>query len=205
MCQERLNLFESQFAHNWRHSIPYLTRIPADLAMRSAFDLCHTPFTRYSRLSNRWQPVWQLAVSCRRTSNRWMNSHCSFNELSSQVVQPVWQQVVSCKRGFSCVHTNEEYYMITSIPLLWLYFHTVLYCECVWSLLAFLWVSALSVKVYALSLQSQKNVPPLACYNFWCTWMDFHIFFGRNVTDKVGNQKTLYYATSNNLCFYTIR
>jgi len=47
-----------------------------------------------------------------------------------------------------------------------------------------------------------KNAPPLACYNF-----DTHewilIFFGRNVTDKVGNQKTLYYATSNNLCFYT--
>jgi len=35
-----------------------------------------------------------------------------------------------------------------------------------------------------------KNVPPLACYNF-----DAHewilIFFGTNVTDKVGNQKTL--------------
>ena len=48
----------------------------------------------------------------------------------------------------------------------------------------------------------QKNVQPLACYNF-----DAHewilIFFGRNVTDKVGNQKTLYYATSNNLCFCT--
>jgi len=32
--------------------------------------------------------------------------------------------------------------------------------------------------------------------------MDFDIF-GRNVTEKVGNQKTLYYATSNNLCFCT--
>jgi len=32
--------------------------------------------------------------------------------------------------------------------------------------------------------------------------MDFDIF-GRNVTDKVGNQKTLYYTTSNNLCFCT--
>jgi len=31
----------------------------------------------------------------------------------------------------------------------------------------------------------------------------FWFFFGRNVTDKVGNQKTLYYATSNNLCFCT--
>ena len=50
----------------------------------------------------------------------------------------------------------------------------------------------------ALYTVSQKNVPPLACYNF-----DAHewilIFFGRNVTDKLGNQKTLYYATSNNL------
>jgi len=49
---------------------------------------------------------------------------------------------------------------------------------------------------------SQKNVPPLPCHNF-----DAHelilTFFGRNVTDKVGNQKTLYYATSNNLCFCT--
>jgi len=33
--------------------------------------------------------------------------------------------------------------------------------------------------------------------------MHFNIFFGRNVTDKVSNQKTLYYATSNNACFYT--
>jgi len=45
-----------------------------------------------------------------------------------------------------------------------------------------------------------KNVPPLACYN-----IDTHewivIFFGINVTDKVSNQKMLYYATWNNLCF----
>jgi len=49
---------------------------------------------------------------------------------------------------------------------------------------------------------SQKNVQSLACYNF-----DAHewilIFFGRNVTNKVGNQKVLYYATSNNLCCCT--
>jgi len=32
--------------------------------------------------------------------------------------------------------------------------------------------------------------------------MDFDIFW-RNVTDKVGNQKTLHYATSNNLYFCT--
>jgi len=33
--------------------------------------------------------------------------------------------------------------------------------------------------------------------------MDFDIF-GRQVTDKVGSQKTLYCATSNNLCFCNI-
>ena len=40
----------------------------------------------------------------------------------------------------------------------------------------------------------------MACYYF-----DAHewivIFLGRYVTDKVGNQKTIDYATSNNLCF----
>ena len=47
-----------------------------------------------------------------------------------------------------------------------------------------------------------KNVPPLACYNFEThEWI--LIFFGRNVADKVGNQKMLYYATSSNLCFCT--
>jgi len=29
------------------------------------------------------------------------------------------------------------------------------------------------------------------------------IFFGRNITDKVSSEKTLYCATSNNLCFCT--
>jgi len=47
-----------------------------------------------------------------------------------------------------------------------------------------------------------KKCPIFGCYNF-----DAHewilIFFGTNVTDKVGNQKTLYYATSSNLCFCT--
>jgi len=42
----------------------------------------------------------------------------------------------------------------------------------------------------------------MACYNF-----DTHewilTFFDRNLIDEVGNQKTLYYATSNNLCFCT--
>jgi len=45
-----------------------------------------------------------------------------------------------------------------------------------------------------------KNATPIARHNF-----DTHelilIFFGTNVTDEVGNQKALCYATSNNLCF----
>jgi len=44
---------------------------------------------------------------------------------------------------------------------------------------------------------SQKNVTPLACYNFDAHEWIF-IFFGRNVTDEVDNQKTSYYTTSNN-------
>jgi len=36
--------------------------------------------------------------------------------------------------------------------------------------------------------------PPSACYNF-DTCERILIFFGRNVTDKVSNQKTLYYTT----------
>jgi len=51
-------------------------------------------------------------------------------------------------------------------------------------------------------VSQKKNVPPLACYNFDAReWI--LILFGRNVTDKVSNQNTLYYATSNNLCFCT--
>jgi len=42
----------------------------------------------------------------------------------------------------------------------------------------------------------------MACYDFdtreWIL-----ILFGRHVTNKVSNQKTLYYATSNNVCFCT--
>jgi len=47
-----------------------------------------------------------------------------------------------------------------------------------------------------------KNVPPLACYNFY-TRERILISFGKNAEDKVSNEKTLYYATSNNLCFCT--
>jgi len=56
--------------------------------------------------------------------------------------------------------------------------------------------------IYIYSVSQKKDVPPLACYNFDAReWI--LIFFGRNVTDKVGNQKPLYYSTSSNLCFCT--
>jgi len=50
-----------------------------------------------------------------------------------------------------------------------------------------------------------KNVPRTfgLLYNF-DTRERILIFFGRYVSHKVGNQKPLYYATSNNVCFCTI-
>jgi len=50
-------------------------------------------------------------------------------------------------------------------------------------------------------IASQKR-PTLVCYNFDIREHIF-IFFGRNVIDKVSNQKALYYTTSNNMCFST--
>jgi len=47
-----------------------------------------------------------------------------------------------------------------------------------------------------------KNVPPLLCYTFDIR-EHILIFFGRNITHKVSYQKTLYYATPNNVCFCT--
>ena len=65
-------------------------------------------------------------------------------------------------------------------------------------------ISTVSLIISSLTnyTMSQKSVPPLACYNF-DTYEWILIFFGRHVIDKVGNQKTLYYATSSNLCFCT--
>jgi len=42
--------------------------------------------------------------------------------------------------------------------------------------------------VYIFYTMSQNNVPPMAYYNF-DTHEQILIFFDRNVTDKVGNQK----------------
>jgi len=49
-----------------------------------------------------------------------------------------------------------------------------------------------------------KNVPHLVCYNF-DTRERILVFFRRNVIDEVSNQKALYCATSNNVCFCTTR
>jgi len=54
----------------------------------------YTPFTRYNRLSNRFDN--RLDACLHDTAGIqpcWTNSHCSFNRLSNLVVQPVWQPV----------------------------------------------------------------------------------------------------------------
>ena len=50
------------------------------------------------------------------------------------------------------------------------------------------------IQVLTLSLKTSHLWLAVTVNGFWC-------FFGRNVTDKVGKQKTLYHATSINLCF----
>jgi len=57
-----------------------------------------------------------------------------------------------------------------------------------------------SFSATAILHRDSKNIPPLACYNF-DTREQILTVVGRNVIDKVSHQKTLYYATSNNLCF----
>ena len=83
------------------------------------------------------------------------------------------------------------------ITLVWAYCNAPAFLQLVCPL-QILMMMTTTTMIYIVS----QKVPPLACYNF-----DAHewilIFFGRNVTDKVGNQNTLYYATSNNLCFCT--
>jgi len=83
-------------------------------------------------------------------------------------------------------------------------------CTCifsVWLLLVCCPFLCLTLNVVLLSRNkytvSQKTSHLWLAIELWRTWMDFDIFFGRNVTDKVDNQKTLYYVTSNNLCFCT--
>ena len=84
-----------------------------------------------------------------------------------------------------------RHYRIVCFIFILLYLHscTTLQCD-----------DEIKLSIYRVS----KNVPPLACCNF-----DAHewilIFFGINITDKVSNQKTLYYATWNNSCFCTTR
>jgi len=58
---------------------------------------------------------------------------------------------------------------------------------------------------YSLSYihRVSKKRPTFGLLQLWRTWMDFYIFLAEMLTNNVGNQKTLYYATSNNLCFCT--
>jgi len=44
---------------------------------------------------------------------------------------------------------------------------------------------------------TQKNVPPLTCYDLY-THGSIATIFGINVAEKVGNQNVLYFPTSPN-------
>jgi len=44
---------------------------------------------------------------------------------------------------------------------------------------------------------SQKNVPPLTCYNLYIH-RSIAAIFGKNVAEEVGNQNILYFPTSRN-------
>jgi len=58
-----------------------------------------------------------------------------------------------------------------------------------------------AMQIYTVS--QKLNVSPfLVCFNF-DTRERILIFFGRNTTNKVSNQQTLYYATLNNWCLWT--
>jgi len=55
-------------------------------------------------------------------------------------------------------------------------------------------------KRFSWGIDHVSKNPTLACHNFDPCERTL-IFFGRNVTDKLSNEKKLYYATSSNLCF----
>ena len=89
-------------------------------------------------------------------------------------------------------------------------------CLVIWARHQCVWLTHRKVCHYSLSHTAHitkqsihpETTPCLKkCHTFgllylWHTCMDFDIF-GRNLANKAGNQKTLYYATSNNLCFCT--
>ena len=58
---------------------------------------------------------------------------------------------------------------------------------------------------FFLAYSQPSRIGCLSYYHTWCGLTATHVngywYFGRNVIGKVSNQKTLYYATSNNLRF----
>ena len=101
--------------------------------------------------------------------------------------------------------------LITNIFLLYCefsYFSSVKPCSTANLQLIILYVhNTFAVSVYCSwrHAQDTKYTVSQKTSHLWLaiTWSDFDTYPSRNVTNKVGNQKTLYYATSNNLCFCT--
>jgi len=88
----------------------------------------------------------------------------------------------SSKLSLSVYHTAPSDSVFRALGTNWL---TYLYCKS------------------ANTLFLKKNMPPLVCYNFDTHERILIFFLAEMLLDKVSNQKTLYCATTNNVCFCT--
>jgi len=107
--------------YNWVSSAYCWREIPRSETIKLIGE-CHTPFTRYSRLSNRLYNLFDTGCIVYKTSNRLSNrlsnrfgnhverratvrsTGCQtglYNRFTTTGWTTGWQQVVSCKRGFS--------------------------------------------------------------------------------------------------------
>jgi len=80
--------------------------------------------------------------------------------------------------------------------------------NCIFVLLSYLWLFVLIGSVAGLQNRIECYTVSQKTSYLWfaitLTYVNgFWYFFGRNVTNKVSNQKTLYCATTSNLCFCT--
>jgi len=121
----------------------------------------------------------------------------SCHELARYVMSMVWLKIsfrIGSENALQLLQWQLHMEMVVVPGKVFLFTLKLLLCLCCMML-----VIKLTTELYTVS---QKNVPPLPCYNIdkreWIL-----IFFGRNATNKVSSQKTFYCATPNNLCFCT--
>ena len=91
-----------------------------------------------------------------------------------------------------CGHSRPSQLLLSSYLVLFLYISASVFPR-----------SSFRYLPVSFSTPTKRLVPgPTVSQKLWHMWTEFDIF-GRNVTDEISNQKTLYYVTSSNLCFYT--